>query len=78
MKKQFPLRFTLESGTHVVVNHDADHTYDFTLSPEAGNQSHFSYRDNETFTEEMEQALDFDQLNALRRFWLEQEQEELS
>ena len=78
MKKQFPLRFTLENGTNVVVDHAADHRYDFTLTPEIGSESHFSYRDDQTFTEEMEQALDFDQLNALRRFWLEQEQEELS
>ena len=78
MKKQFPLHFTLENGTRVVVNHAADHTYNFTLTPENGEESHFSYRDDETFTEEMERLLDFDQLNALRRFWLEQEQEELS
>ena len=78
MKKNFPLHFTLENGTHVVVNHTPDHIYDFTLRPENGTENHFSYRDNETFTEDMERALNFDQLNALRRFWLEQEKEELS
>lgn len=78
MKKNFPLHFTLENGTHVVVNLKADNTYDFTLKPEEGAENYFSYTDDETFTDEKEQALDFDQLNALRRFWLEQEKEELS
>lgn len=78
MKKHYPIEFTLENGTHVVVNHAGDHTYRFSLKPEHGNESHFSYDDGETFTEEKEEALDFDQLNALRRFWLEQEKEELS
>ena len=78
MKKKFPLHFTLENGTHVGVNHTPDHIYDFTLRPERGADNHFSYRDDETFTEDMERSLDFDQLNALRRFWLEQEKEELS
>lgn len=78
MKKHYPLRFTLEDGTDVSVTHTADHHYDFTLAPENGEASHFSYRDDETFTEKMENELTFDQLNALRRFWLEQEKEELS
>lgn len=70
MKKHFPLHYTLEDGTHVVVNHTGDHRYDFTLKSQEGSESHFNYRDDETFTEEMEEALNFDQLNALRRFWL--------
>jgi hypothetical protein len=78
MKKVFPLHFTLESGTHVVVNHTENNRYDFTLKPENGGENHFSYREDETFTNEMEESLDFDQLNALRRFWLEQEKEELT
>jgi hypothetical protein len=78
MKKNFPLHFTLENGTHVVVDHTADHKYEFTLKPEDGPENRFSYRDDKTFTEEMEEALNFDQLNALRRFWLELEKEELS
>ena len=78
MKKNYPLEFTLENGTHVVVNHAGDHTYQFSLKPEKGNETQFSYNDKETFTTEKEQDLDFDQLNALRRFWLEQEKEELS
>lgn len=78
MKKNFPLHFTLEDGTQVTVNHTADRHYNFTLKPEGGEENHFSYRDDETFTEEKEAELNFDQLNALRRFWLEQEKDELS
>ena len=77
MKKHFPLHFTLEDGTQVVVNHTADHLYEFTLKREEGADDHFSYRDDETFTDEKEATLDFDQLNAVRRFWLEQEKEDL-
>lgn len=76
--KKYPIEFTLENGTHVIVNHTGDRIYDFSLRPEEGSESHFSYNDDEIFTEEKEKQLDFDQLNALRRFWLEQEKEELS
>lgn len=78
MKKNYPIEFTLENGTHVVVNHSGDKTYQFRLHSKEGGESNFSYKDDETFTEEKEEQLDFDQLNALRRFWLEQEKEELS
>ena len=77
MKKRFPIQFTLDDGTHVVVNHQEPHRYDFTLLSEDNGERNFSYRDDITFTDEMEEKLDFDQLNALRRFWLEQEKEEL-
>ncbi len=76
MPVEYPLDFTLESGTHVVVNRVDQHNYDFVLKPEDGSERHFSYDDNVEFTTEMEEGLDFDQLNALRRFWLEREKEE--
>ena len=75
MAIHFPFEFTLENGTHVVVNKKDNHHYDFALRPEKGAESHFSYDDTVTFTSEMEEGLDFDQLNALRRFWLEREKE---
>lgn len=78
MKKHFPLHYTLESGTEVVVTHSTGHVYNLTLKSKSGAESSFSYNDDEVFTEQMENALTFDQLNALRRFWLEQEKEELS
>ena len=71
MVKSFPLEFTLDDGIHVVVKKAGEHVYDFTLRPKGGPERHFTVNDNEEFTEEKEQALDFDQLNALRRFWLE-------
>ncbi len=77
MKKHYPLQFTLDNGTHVVVNHNDPHAYDFTLLSDENGERHFSFRDDVVFTDEMEEKLDFDQLNALRRFWLEQEKEDL-
>lgn len=70
MAKEFPLDYSLEDGTAVTVNRAGTHRYDFTLQPEGGKARHFSYDDAEEFTDEKEAALDFDQLNALRRFWL--------
>lgn len=76
MDKDFPLHFTLEDGTHVTVNKKGEHIYDFILKDEGQPERHFTVNDNEEFTEEKEKALDFDQLNALRRFWLETRNEE--
>ncbi|HYO22252.1 MAG TPA: hypothetical protein VER36_07585 [Flavisolibacter sp.] len=77
MEKEFPLEFTLEDGTHVTVNRTSNHLYDFTFKDddEAGAR-HFTYNDEEEFTTEKEKTLDFDQLNALRRFWLETRNDE--
>jgi hypothetical protein len=76
MRKDFPLEFNLDDGTHVVVRKAGNHLYDFTLKPGHGPERHFSVNDEEEFTDEKEKALDFDQLNALRRFWLETRDEE--
>jgi hypothetical protein len=70
MHKDFPLEFTLEDGIHVVVNKISAHTYDFTLNSKERPSRHFTINDEEEFTEEKEKELDFDQLNALRTFWL--------
>jgi hypothetical protein len=75
METKFPLEFTLEDGTLVVVNKKENHLYDFTLRDEKGTR-HFTLNDEEEFTDEKEKALDFDQLNALRKFWLETRNEE--
>ena len=71
MEKKFPLEFTLEDGTHVRVEKTGDHLYDFTLRDEEHGTRHFHLNDQEEFTDEKEKSLDFDQLNALRKFWLE-------
>lgn len=76
MEKEFPLEFTLEDGTHVIINKTGNHLYDFTLKDDNQTPRHFTYNDEEVFTDEKEKALDFDQLNALRRFWLETRNEE--
>lgn len=61
----------------MVVSHTEPHAYEFTLLSDDSGERNFSYKDDVEFTDEMEDKLDFDQLNALRRFWLEQEKEEL-
>jgi hypothetical protein len=76
MEKKFPLSFKLDYGTEVTVNQHGHHVYDFTLRRDDGTLRHFTINDEEEFTEEKEKALDFDQLNALRRFWLETRNEE--
>lgn len=72
MSKHYPLKFTLEDGVQVVVNKTGKHTYDFTLTPKHGTERHFTLTDDRP-QEELTEKLDFDQLNAVRRFWLEQE-----
>jgi hypothetical protein len=42
------------------------------LRPEKGEERHFTFKDDKP-RDEMMETLDFDQLNAVRRFWLEQE-----
>jgi len=76
MEKQYPLEFTLEDGTEVVISKTSEHLYDFKLTDEEHGTRHFTYNDQEVFTDEKEKELDFDQLNALRRFWLETRNEE--
>ena len=74
MKKQYPLKFTLENGTHVTVHKTADGTYDFTLTPHGGAERHFTYVDDDRPKTLIDESLDFDQLNAIRRLWLEDEE----
>jgi len=70
MDKHFPLQFTLDDGMHVTVNKTGSHLYDFTLKVDNKEVRHFTYDDSEEFTDAKEASLDFDQLNALRKFWL--------
>ena len=72
MSTHFPLKYTLEDGVHVVVNQTGNDTYDFTLTSKEGTQRHFSFVDDERPKEEKIEALDFDQLNAVRAFWLKE------
>ncbi len=73
MSLKFPIEYTLEDGIHVKVSQTGEGKYDFALRPDDGDESHFTYVDEGTKDEEWEKTLTFDQLNAVRRFWLEQE-----
>lgn len=77
MAIDYPFEFTLENGTQVVVKKQDAHHFAFTLVPEDEPEKSFIYDDTVTVTSEMEEGLSFDQLNALRRFWLEREKDEL-
>jgi len=70
MSQHYPIKFTLEDGVRVEVNKTAENTYDFTLHRKEG-VHHFTYvNDGERLKDD--EALDFDELNAVRKFWLEQ------
>ncbi len=73
MSKHYPLKFNLEDGVHVEVDKTGVNTYDFILTTEDGPQRRFEYIEQIPRDKAIE-TLDFDQLNAVRRFWLEQEE----
>jgi hypothetical protein len=64
------MEYTLESGTKVVVRKRDNDTYDFSLMPTDGLASSFTYRDGEHTKAEWDEMLEFEQLDALREFWL--------
>jgi hypothetical protein len=72
MVKGYPIAFTLENGTHVIVNKTGPETYDFTLEPTDGPSRQFTYRDDRSKTD-VDNELDFEQLDAVRTFWLKNE-----
>lgn len=72
MSNHYPLHFTLEDGVEVVVTNEGSNTYDFRLIPENGPERSFRFVDDKPKDKAIEK-MDFDQLNAVRRFWLEQE-----
>jgi hypothetical protein len=73
MTESFPLEYTLESGTHVTVNKTGGNTYDFLLKSTEHPVTRFSYVDDGRPKSEWDDTLDFEQLEALRKFWLENE-----
>lgn len=72
MSKHYPLKFILEDGVRVEVNKTGNNTYDFTLARKEG-ASHFTYIDDDRPKDKKIESLDFDQLNAVRKFWLEKD-----
>jgi hypothetical protein len=73
MIESFPVEFTLESGTHVTVTKAGANSYDFSLKPTEDLPTTFSYVDDGRSKSEWDDKLDFEQLQALRKFWLENE-----
>lgn len=73
MAIHYPVTFTLEDGIHVEVTQTAAGNYDFILTPNNGNERRFTFVEENPRDKNID-ALDFDQLNAVRRFWLEQEE----
>lgn len=73
MAKHYPLEFTLEDGIHVEVNKSGNDKYDFLLTKKEGGERRFTFTDDDRSRDQKVEFLDFDQLNAVRRFWLENE-----
>jgi len=73
MHESFPLKYTLASGTEVVVNKTEGKTYHFSLTPSEGNEEQFTYVDDGRPKTEWDEGLEFEQLDALRTFWLKTE-----
>ncbi|MBC7827351.1 MAG: hypothetical protein H7122_06375 [Chitinophagaceae bacterium] len=74
MNKNFPIEYTLESGTRVIINKTAADTYDFFLKAHDKTQRQFTYVDDERPKAAWDEILDFEQLEALRKFWLRDEE----
>lgn len=73
--KEYPLHFTLSSGTEVIVDNTGRNTYEFTLKHEDGRPTeHFTYVDDYRPKSEWDDVLAFEQLDALRTFWLMNEE----
>jgi hypothetical protein len=70
MTKHFPLKFTLENGSHVLVEKTEPDIYNFTIQPEEGPVRQFTYVDDGRTKSVAEEGLDFEEIDALRRFWL--------
>jgi len=73
MAKHYPLKFTLEDGADVEVNEMGKDTYEFSIRQNEGAARHFRIIDDGRPKDQIVEALDFDQLNAVRRFWLEKD-----
>jgi hypothetical protein len=73
MSRHFPIEYTLESGTHVTVTKNDHDTYEFFLTPIDGPAEKFIYQEGEHSKAEWDAMLEFEQLDALREFWLKVE-----
>lgn len=73
MDQKFPMEFTLDSGTHVLIRQTGSSRFEFNLTPTEGAPRQFTYVEGEHTKSEWDDVADFEQLEALRRFWLETE-----
>jgi hypothetical protein len=73
MSTHFPIEYTLESGTHVRVTKQDEDMYEFLLTPTDGPTDSFIYHEGEHTKAEWDAMLEFEQLDALREFWLKTE-----
>ncbi len=71
MSKAYPIQFILDDGVHVEITKTGSNTYHFTLKRKEGQERHFTLVDDDRPKDQIVESLDFDQLNAVRRFWLE-------
>lgn len=73
MVKSFPIEYTLESGTKVTITKAGADTYDFSLQPNDKPPRQFTYVEDGRPKAAWDESLDFEQLEALRKFWLKEE-----
>lgn len=74
MQTHYPITFTLDNGVKVQVSKTAGNTYYFYLTETGRTNDNFTYVEDNRTKEEVEESLDFNQLNALRTFWLKREE----
>jgi hypothetical protein len=74
MIESFPVEYTLESGTRVKVDKKGADTYGFSLWSTEKPVEGFTYVDDGTPKAEWDEKLEFEQLEALRTFWLMNEE----
>lgn len=70
MIESFPVDFELESGAKVMVDKRAAELYDFTILTPGKPARLFTYVDDGRPKAHWDETLDFEQLEALRKFWL--------
>lgn len=70
MIESFPINFDLESGAKVTVDKRAAQLYDFTILQPGKPARQFTYIDDGRPKAQWDESLDFEQLEALRKFWL--------
>lgn len=74
MIENFPVEYTLERGIKVTVDKKEPDTYNFVLRSSGKPMESFTYVDDGRPKAEWDERLGFDQLEALRKFWLMNEE----